>query len=114
MKLALSVKSIVIGHCLSNKSRQSSAFAGRVDHFQQVHGLWLTILISRRRWAVGGFRWLLYHDKLAFMDDQKSDDGQRRDKLLLRVLKTPPQPRPKRERASPQHGTKANKSPSRK
>jgi hypothetical protein len=26
------------------------------------------------------------------------DDGQRRDKLLLRLLKTPPQPRPKRER----------------
>ena len=32
------------------------------------------------------------------MGDQGSDDGQRRDALLLRLLKTPPQPRPKRER----------------
>jgi len=31
------------------------------------------------------------------MSDQKSDE-QRRDALLLRLLKTPPQPRPKRER----------------
>jgi hypothetical protein len=31
-------------------------------------------------------------------DDQTDDDGQQRDKLLLRLLKTPPQPRPKRER----------------
>ena len=30
--------------------------------------------------------------------DQQSDDEQRRDKLLQRLLKTPPQPRPKRER----------------
>jgi hypothetical protein len=32
------------------------------------------------------------------MRDQGSDEDQRRDKLLLRLLKTPPQPRPKRER----------------
>jgi hypothetical protein len=32
------------------------------------------------------------------MSDQGSDDGQRRDRLLLRLLKTPPKPRPKRER----------------
>jgi hypothetical protein len=32
------------------------------------------------------------------MSDQECGDGQRRDKLLLRLLKTPPQPRPKRER----------------
>jgi hypothetical protein len=32
------------------------------------------------------------------MDDQPSDDGQQRDKLLLRLLKSPPQPRPKRKR----------------
>ena len=31
------------------------------------------------------------------ISDQTNDD-QRRDKLLLRLLKTPPQPRPKRER----------------
>ncbi len=32
------------------------------------------------------------------MSDHQTDDDQRRDKLLLRLLKTPPQPRPKRER----------------
>jgi hypothetical protein len=32
------------------------------------------------------------------MSDQQGDDDQRRDKLLLRLLKTPPQPRAKRER----------------
>jgi len=32
------------------------------------------------------------------MTDQGSDDAQRRDAILLRLLKTPPQPRPKRER----------------
>jgi len=36
---------------------------------------------------------------LLLMSDQTSDNGQRRDKLLLRLLKAPPQPRPKRERA---------------
>jgi hypothetical protein len=30
---------------------------------------------------------------------QKSADDQRRDALLLRLLKTPPQPRPKRARS---------------
>jgi hypothetical protein len=32
------------------------------------------------------------------MIDREGDDGQRRDALLRRLLKTPPQPRPKRER----------------
>jgi hypothetical protein len=32
------------------------------------------------------------------MSDRESGDDQRRDKLLLRLLKTPPKPRPKRER----------------
>jgi hypothetical protein len=30
--------------------------------------------------------------------DQTEGNGQERDKLLLRLLKTPPQPRPKRDR----------------
>jgi hypothetical protein len=34
----------------------------------------------------------------ASMSDQESDDRQRRDALLRRLLKAPPQPRPKRER----------------
>jgi hypothetical protein len=34
------------------------------------------------------------------MIDQQSDDEQRRDKMLLRLLKTPPQPRPKRDRGN--------------
>ncbi len=32
------------------------------------------------------------------MDDQQTEVAQRRDNLLLKLLKTPPQPRPKRER----------------
>jgi hypothetical protein len=32
------------------------------------------------------------------MVEQDKEDDQRRDKLLLRLLKSPPQPRPKRER----------------
>jgi hypothetical protein len=43
------------------------------------------------------------------MSDQQSDDDQRRDKLLLRLLKTPPQPRPKRERAKEEVKPKATK-----
>ena len=32
------------------------------------------------------------------MGDQLTEDDRRRDELLLRLLKTPPRPRPKRER----------------
>jgi hypothetical protein len=32
------------------------------------------------------------------MGDQEDPEQQRRDKLLLRLLKAPPKPRPKRER----------------
>ena len=32
------------------------------------------------------------------MSDQRNDEEQRRDQLLLRLLKTPPQPRPQRDR----------------
>jgi hypothetical protein len=44
--------------------------------------------------------------------DQTADDGQRRDKLLLRLLKTPPQPRPKRvrDKEKPIH-TRAKRKP---
>jgi hypothetical protein len=38
------------------------------------------------------------HAILRAMNDQ--DDDQRRDALLLNLLKTPPQPRPKRDRAA--------------
>lgn len=44
---------------------------------------------------------------------KRMDDGQRRDALLLRALRTPPQPRPKREReksVSPK-GKKVKKTP---
>jgi len=34
------------------------------------------------------------------MDEQKSDTDQRRDAMLLRALKAPPQPRRKRDRAA--------------
>jgi hypothetical protein len=37
-----------------------------------------------------------YH--LAVMSDHQSDNEQHRDKLLLRLLKAPPKPRPTRER----------------
>jgi hypothetical protein len=43
------------------------------------------------------------------MTDQQSDDDQRRDKLLLRLLKTPPQPRPKRERVKGKPTIKSRK-----
>jgi hypothetical protein len=38
------------------------------------------------------------------------DDGQRRDAMLLRLLKTPPQPRPKRERGAGKTKTRKRKS----
>lgn len=37
-------------------------------------------------------------------DDSPQDAEQRRDEMLLRLLKTPPQPRPKRERPKKQKG----------
>jgi len=43
------------------------------------------------------------------MDDQSPDDDQRRDALLLRLLKTPPQPRPKRERGKGKAKLKATR-----
>jgi hypothetical protein len=43
------------------------------------------------------------------MSDQGSNSEQRRDKLLLRLLKTPPQPRPKRERSKAKPATKPRK-----
>jgi hypothetical protein len=33
------------------------------------------------------------------MESKKEKAGQRRDRLLLKLLQTPPQPRPKRKRA---------------
>ena len=42
--------------------------------------------------------------------EQKKDDGQRRDALLLKLLKTPPHPRPKRERKSEGPSTKTPRS----
>jgi len=33
------------------------------------------------------------------MSEHRIDDGERRDKLLLRLLKAPPQQRPKRDRS---------------
>jgi len=44
------------------------------------------------------------------MSDQQSDDDQCRDRLLLRLLKTPPQPRPKRERGKEKPNAKKRKS----
>jgi hypothetical protein len=42
------------------------------------------------------------------MSDQESET-QQRDALLLKLLKTPPQPRPKRERGEKPSGLRANK-----
>jgi len=42
-------------------------------------------------------------------DDQNPD--QRRDAMLLRLLKTPPQQRPKRERSKEGKSTRASASP---
>lgn len=44
-----------------------------------------------------GSRLVLRHTIFLAMSDQQSDD-QRRDALLVRLLRTPPKPRPKRER----------------
>jgi len=33
-------------------------------------------------------------------EDEQKQDAERRDNLLLRLLKAPPQPRPKRERGN--------------
>ena len=56
---------------------------------------------------------------MAPMDEQADDDytaegvTQRRDTLLLNLLKTPPQPRPKRERGKPKPKPKPNPNPKR-
>jgi hypothetical protein len=39
----------------------------------------------------------------------ESDEAQQRDALLLRLLKTPPQPRPKRERVAKKAAPAAKK-----
>jgi len=41
--------------------------------------------------------------------DDDQDDGQQRDKLLLRLLKAPPQPRPKRVREVKGKGIRPDK-----
>jgi hypothetical protein len=58
------------------------------------------------------WRRLNSHDILPKMSDREGDDGQRRDALLRRLLKTPPQPRPKRERGKEELTRKLAKSAS--
>jgi hypothetical protein len=41
---------------------------------------------------------------------EEGDSDQRRDKLLLRLLKSPPQPRPKRERGNEKAKADRNRS----
>src|SRR5580658_9133430 len=57
-----------------------------------------TFFISGSRLHDRWFRWPDCHVIIPRMENQGSDDAQQRDAILLRLLKTPPQPRPKRER----------------
>jgi hypothetical protein len=65
--------------------------------FGRLLGLWRAASdIARGCRSIGRFRWLLRHAMLPCMDDQGSDDDQveqRMKAMLLRLLKTPPQPR---------------------
>ena len=48
------------------------------------------------------------------MDSKKKEKYQRRDALLLSLLKTPPQPRPKRKRVGEKSGGRKDRRQSRK